>query len=290
MRIYDFDIEDEIIKIEMNLNNVELLKNSIADHASEYRKFSRDINIDFRVLSDCIESYERALLIGVYTYAEQLVKNFYYELLEKDRTQSISINKFVNTKLDVEKFSPNVKYSELENSIKKELVPDFQFLIKKDRDEILKYNDIIKDRHRYAHRGIYQSSIEQYNDVINAEKFITIELAMIVIKGVDYRIQYQNDWKEIISIAKECYGLYKQFKDNKHQQLKRQLTMKTKGLRNKSKHFYNKYSAYIDNCDLLKSVKNELLRINAMDLRMLTSFSILEDLDMAISDSKMLKG
>ena len=290
MRIYDFDIEDEIIKIEMNLNNVDLLKNSIADYASEYRKFSRDINIDFRVLGDCIESYERALLIGVYTYAEQLVKNFYYELLEKDRTQSISINKFVNAKLDVEKFSPNVKYSELENSIKKELVPDFQFLIKKDRDEILKYNDIIKDRHRYAHRGIYQSSIEQYNDVINAEKFITIELAMIVIKGVDYRIQYQNDWKEIISHAKECYGLYKQFKDNKHQQLKRQLTMKTKGLRNKSKQFYNKYSAYIDNCDLLKSVKNELLRINAMDLRMLTSFSILEDLDMAISDSKMLKG
>lgn len=95
MRIYDFDTEDEFIKIEMNLNNVKLLKNSIADHASEYRKFSRDINVDFRVLGDCIESYERALLIGVYTYAEQLVKNFYYELLEKDRTQCISINQFV---------------------------------------------------------------------------------------------------------------------------------------------------------------------------------------------------
>lgn len=289
MRIYDFDIDDEIIKIEMYLNNVELLKNSFADHTSEYRKFSRDINLDFRALSDCIESYERTLLIGVYTYAEQLVKNFYYELLEKDRTQSISINKFVDTKLDAEKFSPNVKYSELENSIKKELVPDFQFLIKKDRDEILKYNDIIKDRHRYAHRGIYQSSIEQYNDVINAEKFITIELAMIVIKGVDYRIQYQNDWKEIISLSKECYGLYKQFKDNKHQRLKKQLTMKTKVLRNKSKQVYNKYFAYIDNCDLLQNVKNKLLEINAMDLRKIASFSVLEDLNIAISDSKMFK-
>ena len=45
------------------------------------------LNLDFRALSDCIESYERALLIGVYTYAEQLVKNFYYELLEKERKE-----------------------------------------------------------------------------------------------------------------------------------------------------------------------------------------------------------
>lgn len=290
MRIYDFDTEDEFIKIEMNLNNVKLLKNSIADYASEYRKFSRDINVDFRVLGDCIESYERALLIGVYTYAEQLVKNFYYELLEKDRTQCISINQFVGTKLDIEKFSPNVKYNELENSIKKELVPDFQFLIKKDRDEILKYNDIIKDRHRYAHRGIYQSSIEQYKDVINAEKFITIELAMVVEKGVEYRIRYQNDWKEIINLSKKCYGLYKQFKEKKHKQIKKQLTLKTKVLRNKSKQLYNKYDEYIDNCGLLEGVKAQLLRINSMDLRMLASFSILEDFDKAISDGKMLKG
>lgn len=289
MRIYDFDIEDEIAKIELNLRNVELLKNSFADHTSEYRKLSQDINLDFRALSDCIESYERALLIGVYTYAEQLVKNFYYELLEKDRTHSISINQFVDTKLDVEKFSPNVKYSELENSIKKELVPDFEFILKKERNEILKYNDIIKDRHRYAHRGIYQSGIEQYNDVINAEKYITSELLMITVEGVGYRINYQNDWKEIISLSKECYGLYKQFKDNKHRELKRKLTMETKVLRNKSKQFYNKYYAYIDNCELLKGVIIQLLRINAMDLRRISSFSLLEDFNIAISESKMLK-
>lgn len=289
MRIYDFDVDDEIIKIEMNLRNVKILKNSFADNTSEYRKLSKNINLDFRVLSDCIESYERALLIGVYTYAEQLVKNFYYQLLEKDGTHSVSINKFVEAKLDIEKFSPNVKYSDLENSIKKELVPDFQFLLKKDRDEIAKYNDIIKDRHRYAHRGIYQSSIDQYSDVINAEKFITIELAMIVVEGVKYRIQYQNDWKDIISLSKECYGLYQQFKNNKHRGLKRQLTMKTKALRSKSKQVYNKYFMYIDNCDLLKNVKNQLLRVNDMDLRITSSFSVLEDLDIAISESKMFK-
>lgn len=224
MKIYDFDTEDEMAKIESSLLNVELLKNSFADNTSKYRKLSQDINLDFRVLSNCIESYEMALLIGVYTYAEQLVKNFYYELLEKDRTNNISINKFVDTKLDVEKFSPNVKYGELEKSIKKELVPDFEFILKQERSEISKYNDTIKDRHRYAHRGIYQSDIEQYKDVINAEKYITSELLMITLEGVDYRIKYQNEWKEIISLSNVCYRLYTQFKDNNNRELKNNLT------------------------------------------------------------------
>lgn len=61
-------------------------------------------------------------------------------------------------------------------------------------------------------------------------------------------------------------------------------------LRNKSKQLYNKYDEYIDNCGLLEGVKAQLLRINSMDLRMLASFSILEDFDKAISDGKMLKG
>ena len=287
MKIYDFDVEDEIIKVDMNLKNVETLKNSFADHTMEYRKFSEDIDLEIKVLSDCIDSYERALLIGVYTYAEQLVKNFYYELLEKDRTNSKCINNFIDKKLDVEKFSPNVKYDSLENNIKNELFPEFQFIIKKEREEISKYDDIIKDRHRYAHRGIYQSSIEQYHDVINAEKFITTELKMIVANGTNYRIQYQDDWKEIISLSDECYKLYKQFKNNKHPEPKRKLVQKTKLLRNKSKIFYNKYSFYIDECFLLEKVKNQLLIVNAMDLRMVSSFSIIEDLFTAIKNSKI---
>lgn len=288
MNIYDFDIEDEILKVEMNLQNVEILKNSFADHTAEYRKFSRDINLDFRILSDCIESYERALLIGVYTYAERLAKNFYYELLEKDRMQRIYINNFINKKLDVEKFSPNVKYDLLEKNIKDELFPDFRFIIKKDREEILKYNDVIKDRHRYAHRGIYQSNFEQYRDVLNAEKFITIELAMIVAKGRGYRIQYQNDWKDIGNLLNDCYGLYQQFKDNHHQGLKKQLVQKTTMFRKQCKIFYNKYYVYIDNCSLLGNVKNQLIRINAMDLRRISSFSIIEDLCTEIKNSKVI--
>lgn len=290
MKIYDFDIEDEISKVETNLQNVEVLKNSFADHIVQYRKFSENIDLDLKVLSECIESYERALLIGVYTYAEQLVKNFYYELLEKDRTQSMFINNFINNKLDIEKFSPNVKYELLEKNIKNELVPKFRFIIKKDRDEIEKYDDIINDRHRYAHRGIYQSNFGQYQDVINAEKYITLELKMVVDKGKDYRLEYQNQWKEIGDILKECCGLYTKLKKNPNKNIKKAFIAKVKILRAKVKKFYMKYIVYINDCLLLDEVKEQFFKLIDIDLRKVSTYSIVEDLSMAIREGKIFIG
>lgn len=287
MRIYDFDVEDEIHKNEIALRNVELVKNSFADHTAEYRNFSREIDLEFSALSDCIDAFERALLIGVYTYAEQLVKNFYYELLEKDRAENLYTRNFINKKLDVERFSPNVSYINLENSIKNELCNNFRFIISRNRDEISKYDDLIRNRHRYAHRGVFQSSVEQYRDVINAEKYITVELKMIVTHGVEYRIRYQNDWSEIGSILKSCCGLIDQFKNNKNTSLKRNLIDKIKTFRNASRKFMNKYSSEIENCVLLEEVRIQLLRVNVIDLRSRETFSVIEELNEAMIKSKL---
>lgn len=287
MRIYDFDVEDEIHKNEIALRNVELVKNSFADHTAEYRNFSREIDLEFSALSDCIDAFERALLIGVYTYAEQLVKNFYYELLEKDRAENLYTRNFINKKLDVERFSPNVSYINLENSIKNELCNNFKFIISRSRDEISKYDDLIRNRHRYAHRGVFQSSVEQYRDVINAEKYITVELTMIVTHGVEYRIRYQNDWSEIGSILKSCCGLIDQFKNNKNTGLKRNLIDKIKTLRNASRKFMNKYSSEIENCVLLEEVRIQLFRVNVIDLRSRETFSVIEELNEAMIKSKL---
>lgn len=287
MRIYDFDVEDEIHKNEIALRNVELVKNSFADHTAEYRNFSREIDLEFSALSDCIDAFERALLIGVYTYAEQLVKNFYYELLEKDRAENLYTRNFINKKLDVERFSPNVSYINLENSIKNELCNNFRFIISRNRDEISKYDDLIRNRHRYAHRGVFQSSVEQYRDVINAEKYITVELKMIITHGVEYRIRYQNDWSEIGSILKSCCGLIDQFKNNKNTSLKRNLIDKIKTFRNASRKFMNKYSSEIENCVLLEEVRIQLLRVNVIDLRSRETFSVIEELNEAMIKSKL---
>lgn len=287
MKIYDFDVDDELLKVENNLQNVEIVKNSFADYRAEYRKLAQDISIDLRVLSDCVDSYERALLIGVYTYAEQLVKNFYYQLLEKDQAQNVYVGRYIDKKLDPEKFSPNVNYEFLEKSIKEELFPGFRFIIKKNRAEISKYDDIIKNRHRYAHGGVYQSNIEQFCDVINVEKYITLELRMIVERGKDYRIQYQNDWIGIKEALKDSYGLYMQFKGNHNVQLKRRLIDKIRELRDACRAFYRKYISYIDDCTLLEGVKQNIVKINELDLRKTATFSVLEELDSAIKKSNL---
>ncbi len=288
MKIYDFEVEDEIQKVEIYLKNVEIIKNSFADNTSRYRNLSLDIGLEFQVLRDCIESYERALLIGVYTYAEQLVKNFYYQLLEKDSAQNIYIRNFINKKLDTQKFSPNVSYAVLENSIKNELGTNFRFIINKNREEILKYDDLIKDRHRYAHRGIYQSSFEQYRDVIKVEKYITAELVMIVNHGMDYRIHYQNCWKYIVDQLTQCCGLYKELKNNNNKELKKKFISELKDLRNKTREFLRNYNDYIDKGKLLNEIKIQLERINTMDLRITSSFALIEDLEDVIKTSKII--
>lgn len=48
MKIYDFDVEDEIQKNEIALQNVELIKNSFADHTAEYRKFLEKLMLNFQ--------------------------------------------------------------------------------------------------------------------------------------------------------------------------------------------------------------------------------------------------
>lgn len=288
MKIYDFDVEDEIQKNEIALQNVELIKNSFADHTGEYRKFSREINIEFSALSDCVDAYERALLIGVYTYAEQLVKNFYYELLEKDRTENLYTRNFINKKLDVEKFSPNVSYIVLEKSIRDELCDSFKFIISKNRDEISKYDDLIRNRHKYAHRGVFQSSVEQYRDVINAEKYISTELEMIIANGKEYRIKYQNEWTKICSLIKKCYGLFDKYKMNKNNELKDALNNEIKKMRKISRQFVKKYSQEIEKCVLLEDIRIQLIKLNNIDLRSKDSFLVIDDLNRVMYESKLI--
>lgn len=288
MRIFDFETEDEIQNVEDNLNNIKIIRNNFADNVSAYRIFSASVELDFRTLSDCIALYERSLLINAYTYAEQLVKNFYYELLEKDRSLNEYTRNFVNRKLDPEKFSPNVKYGDIEKNIKTELCSNFKFIINKEKEEIKKYDDLIKNRHSYAHKGIYQADFEQYRDVINAEKYITSELVMIVEKGMDYRIEYQNKWEEIITKLKKCERLYNNYKENSHIEIKKKIIKELKILREFIKKFYVSFHEYINGSELLKNVSDEFLRIINIDLRRIDSLSIIDNLSAAIRECKIV--
>ena len=190
--------------------------------------------------------------------------------------------------MDIEKFSPNVSYIVLEKSIRDELCDSFKFIINKNRDEISKYDDLIRNRHRYAHRGVFQSSVEQYRDVINAEKYISTELSMIIANGKEYRIEYQNGWTEICSLIKECYGLVGKYKSNKNKELKDKLNTKIKTLRNASRQFIKKYSQVIEKCVLLENVRMQLIKLNNIDLRSKDSFLVIDDLNQIVYESKLV--
>lgn len=131
MEIYDFDIEDRMQQLRESYNYVEEIRNSWSENRADYRQFATNINVDFQAIQTCCDTFERNLLIDIYTYAEQLFKNFYYELIEKDRTQNKYIKTYFNFRLNAEKFSPNVKYSEIEKNISLELIQNFKFIIKK---------------------------------------------------------------------------------------------------------------------------------------------------------------
>ena len=163
-----------------------------------------------------------------------------------------------------------------------------KFIINKNRDEISKYDDLIRNRHRYAHRGVFQSSVEQYRDVINAEKYISTELSMIIANGKEYRIEYQNGWTEICSLIKECYGLVGKYKSNKNKELRDKLNSKIKTLRNASRQFIKKYSQEIEKCVLLENVRMQLIKLNNIDLRSKDSFLVIDDLNQIVYESKLV--
>ena len=135
---------------------------------------------------------------------------------------------------------------------------------------------------------MFQSSVEQYRDVINAEKYISTELSMIIANGKEYRIEYQNGWTEICSLIKECYGLVGKYKSNKNKELKDKLNTKIKTLRNASRQFIKKYSQVIEKCVLLENVRMQLIKLNNIDLRSKDSFLVIDDLNQIVYESKLV--
>ena len=135
---------------------------------------------------------------------------------------------------------------------------------------------------------MFQSSVEQYRDVINAEKYISTELSMIIANGKEYRIEYQNGWTEICSLIKECYGLVGKYKSNKNKELRDKLNSKIKTLRNASRQFIKKYSQEIDKCVLLENVRMQLIKLNNIDLRSKDSFLVIDDLNQIVYESKLV--
>ena len=209
MTIYDFDVTFRFDKIRLNLSYVNTIKDSISENRRLYREFAEQNLIEFNALQECCDTFERTILIDAYTYVEQLVKNFYYELIGKDKHENSYLCKFINEKIPVEKFSPKIKFKEIESGIRSELTNDFKFILNPNKSEVIMYDEMVKSRHRYAHTGEYFFDYTKFKDVLIVIEYISNELSMVTREGIKYRAEFQNLVRETLKLSSKANSLCK---------------------------------------------------------------------------------
>ncbi|SFI24490.1 hypothetical protein SAMN04487830_13331 [Pseudobutyrivibrio sp. OR37] len=266
MLIFEFDTDDRMAQLEKSKSYVELINDGFSDKRSDFRSFASDIEIDFDALETCCKCFEHNLLIDAYTYSEQLIKNMYYELLEKGRSQNYYIETFIGKKIPQGKFSPDVKYENIEKGIKSDLMPSFRFTLTEGRDQIKSYNELIQSRHTYAHRGQFMFS-NDYLDVIEAEKYITKEIEMIVSNSVEYRIEYQRRTFELVKSVNVISGKIAKYKRSPHPDLRAFIQESVKILRRDVRGYIKSYEYHLREISLLNDTYRFLDALSHQDLR-----------------------
>lgn len=259
--IFEYDNQENFTKIIEDFNNINQLKESLANYRGLYRNFAGSLGLNETILIDCIDRYETGLLISCYTFSEQLTKSFFYELIDKDNHSNKYVNSFINNKVHVDKFSPNVKITGI-NSLLKEVDRDFTFIITSfSRTEFKKYDEMVKSRHQYAHANRYAFNFEQFPEVISVLEYLNFEYEMHIfneIKREEMRLLY-NEIKELatkdMKSGKNFNFANRNMKDN------------LSNLKKKSRFFMIKYKNLLQDIVLFKEPLIYLEKISLIDLR-----------------------
>lgn len=258
--IYNFDETLELENIKKNYNSIKFLKDSLADNAAEYRKFTSNINLDFHVLKEFINEYEKTLLIDCFTFSEQLLKNTIYETLNFKGNQDI-IDTFIHNKIHPEKFSPNVTYTKFSEELTN-LNKNFKFLLNASHKSIKIYNEMIKSRHSYAHANNYPFKYEEYEDVIHVLEYLSWEcVRFLSINSKTSHIQklyndILNSMKKIRVNDNVCIRNLPENKKKNHKELK-----------SYAKEFHNSFHNFTINITLLNCFTKNISDISKADHR-----------------------
>ena len=191
MLVFDFDTEMRLNDLKDNYQMVIELRVSLSEKRNKYRKFANIIKLDPNSLLTSCDIFERSLLLNCYTCSEQLVKNFIYEVIEKDRHRNIYLNLFINNKVNENTFSPRIKLNEIEQIISKSLIEGFKFPISKNNIKIKKYNEMIKARHKYAHSGLYDFDYQYFDNVIEVIEYLVFIFEKIITHNHEKWLRYQ---------------------------------------------------------------------------------------------------
>ncbi|UTH14200.1 hypothetical protein [Macrococcus equipercicus] len=198
--IHQFDGYNTLTEIRNNYKKIEYVANSLADNATEYRKFYNTIKLDFSISKEVIHKAEYSLLIECYTFAERLLKNTIYHCLEYNNSDNKYINRFLEKKIPPGNFSPQVTFKKFEEELCS-YEKDFKFILNKNHPFVKVYDEMIKARHQYAHRNYYNQSYQEYSESIEILEYILWECEMFI-NDLRLRDNLVKDFTVIISNCK----------------------------------------------------------------------------------------
>ncbi|TCD45950.1 hypothetical protein D3X11_00210 [Streptococcus sp. X16XC17] len=180
--IHGIDFVEQINALEKKYNNVVTAKNFLDDNRSEFRRAILSISDErnsenYFAISESIKETERSLLIRCYTIAEQLLKETKYQLLGYDNLDRTDYQTVLEYKLEPNKFSPNPKFDEI-NKFFKRYHSNKLFLKKLEL-----YDNMISDRHRYAHKGEFTFDISNVPKIKEVLLYLEFEYRMFLQKS-----------------------------------------------------------------------------------------------------------
>lgn len=256
--IFEFNSKERLDDIKESYQRILEIRSSLSDKRAKYRKVANILKIDYYSLERCFKEFECSLLISCYTFSEQLIKNYFYFLLKKGKYRNTYLNKFLDSKINSNKFSPNVKYERIKKLFNEDLDSKFELMFDLDIELINKYNELVGCRHAYAHNGIYRFNFDNFKDVINVLEFFRSDL-FVKINNCDKYEQIKKLFNEIIKDIEKL-------KDNNLN--KRYLSTKIKKLRPRiSKLDKLIQKLELDEIVLIRQKMNEIKKINEIDLR-----------------------
>ena len=195
------NFSDRIDRLEKNYREILDTRNFLNDNTTELRQAVSSIKMDFSKLRETIKKSEETLLIGCYTIAEQMLKEAKYEILGFDNTSKTNLQKFLNSKIDPMRFSPNAKIERLSNTLGSYIIGNASFglLYGKSSENLKIYDDMICSRHTYAHKGDYDFDIEKYQSVIETLRYLYFEYSEFLFNENLFKIKTSKLFEDVKS-------------------------------------------------------------------------------------------
>lgn len=279
MKIAELDYDFRINELKKNISYAKEIRESLSSSRREYREFANSINIKFDALETSLKSFEYTVLIDAYTLSEQIVKNFYYYILYNNSSNPYA-KRFIDSKIPKEKFSPNAKYSEIEKSIKNDLINDFSFLFKNDNDYVKSYNNLISERHLYAHTGNYTFQFDAIDEAVSMIEYLYKEIEDIMTKDYDYGKKFRTKIKNIMDLFSSTYTILSRYQSSSEAS-KRAVKSSLTNLQNSLSLLFDDYKDIMDlsvflsfkeiastflNCDIDNNIDESITLFNEMKI------------------------